>query len=100
MSLTELMAQRAELDRQIAAEKAAKAGETINAVVNLADEAGMPLDELASHLLTRVNKRIRGSKVASKKPVAAKYAQVGGSATWSGRGVQPRWFRDGNYTAV
>ena len=100
MSIQDLMAQRAEIDRRIAAAKAAKSDETVASVVALADEAGMPLDELAAHLLSCVNKRLRSAKKTARNPGAAKYQQVGGNATWSGRGVKPTWFKAGDYRVL
>lgn len=101
MSLPELLAQRAELDRQIAAEKAARFDEVVEHIINVIDDAGMPLDEIASALITRANKRIRKAKSAAKVSKApAKYRHTDGPETWTGRGVKPAWFRNGNYAEI
>lgn len=98
MSIQDLMAQRAEIDRQIAASKAAIFDGTVTEIVCSAEAAGIALDELIAALQTRVKKR--SAKKPACKPVVAKYAQVGGSAMWSGRGVKPQWFKAGDYRVL
>ena len=98
MSIQDLMAQRAEIDRQIAASKAQIFDAAIAEIVSSAEAAGIALDELIAALQTRVKKR--SVKKPARKPVVAKYAQVGGGATWSGRGVKPQWFKAGDYRAL
>jgi DNA-binding protein H-NS len=94
------MAQRAEIDRQIAASKAAIFEGTVAEIVCSAEAASVPLDELAAALLARCNKRSVKAKKTVRNPVPAKYTQIGGPATWSGRGVKPQWFKAGDYRVL
>lgn len=94
--IQELMAQRAELDKQIADAKVAIFDGTVTEIICSAEAAGIAIDKLAAALLAH------GKKTA-RKPVAkapAKYRQVGGSATWTGRGRKPQWFTAGEHEAV
>lgn len=100
MTLTELMAQRAELDRQIKAEKNARLADCVSRALAVFTEDGFTQGEAADLLIARFNRNLRKAKKPVAKTVAAKYRQVSGSATWTGRGVKPQWFKDGDYAAV
>jgi DNA-binding protein H-NS len=84
-NLTDLLAQKASLEKQIAdAQREQRAGaiEQIKAL-------------MAEHGLTAAD--LNGRAVKAKKPgggkVAAKYLNKATGETWSGRGLQPRWLK-------
>jgi DNA-binding protein H-NS len=83
-NLTDLLAQKASLEKQIAdAQREQRAGaiEQIKAL-------------MAEHGLTAAD--LSGRAVKVKKPggkVAAKYRNKATGETWSGRGLQPRWLK-------
>ena len=85
--LQNLIAQRADLDAQIAAAKAADFHTAVQHAVHLFGEAGVPLDEAAA-LLTLHNQSTRPQRAK----VAPKYRHRLTGATWTGRGKQPKWF--------
>lgn len=82
-NLTELMAQKAELDRQIAAAKA-EAVEGIKAQMAL---FGVTVEDLGGAPPAPA----RASTTGQKRPI--KYRDEKGN-TWTGIGQRPRWLRD------
>jgi len=100
MSIRDLMAQRAEIDRQIAAEKASRLADCVQRALAVFTDAGFTQSEAADVLVARFNRNLRKTKKPAANPVAAKYQQVGGNATWSGRGVKPNWFKAGDYRVL
>lgn len=89
-SLTALLAQRSELDRQIGEAKQAQAQEAKAKIRALMDEAGLTLADLSDDV--RVAKGLRSGKPA-KGGVAVKFRNASTGETWTGRGMQPRWLR-------
>jgi DNA-binding protein H-NS len=82
MTYDELVAQRAELDKQIKDMSAAARQEAIAAARDL----------IAKFALT--DKELRTSPHANKgKPVAPKYRDVETGKEWSGRGFRPAWLK-------
>lgn len=83
--LTDLLAQKANLEKQIAeAQREARSG-AIAQIKALMAEHGLTAADLSS----RASKATRSS--GSK--VAAKYRDKSTGETWSGRGLQPRWLK-------
>lgn len=87
-ALQNLIAQRADLDAQIAAAKAADFHTAVQSAANLFADACVPLDEAAAALLTLHNQSARPQRTK----VAPKYRHRLTGATWTGRGKQPKWF--------
>lgn len=83
-SLTELLAQRAALEQQIAHTQREERQKAIAQVRTLMSEYGLT----AADLNARPAKKVRaGAKVA------AKFRNQATGETWSGRGLQPRWLK-------
>lgn len=89
-TLQDLIAQRADLDAQIEAAKAAHFNSAVQAAVDLFANARVPLDEAAAALLTLHNQSARPQRAK----VAPKYRHRVTGATWTGRGKQPKWFAE------
>lgn len=87
-ALQDLVKQRADLDAQIEAAKAADFHTAVQSAANLFADACVPLDEAAAALLTLHNQSARPQRAK----VAPKYRHRVTGATWTGRGKQPKWF--------
>ena len=94
--LQNLIAQRADLDAQIAAAKATYFHAAVQRAAYLFGEAGVPLDEAAAALLTLHNQSARPQRAK----VAPKYRHRVTGATWTGRGTQPKWFADAEQSEI
>lgn len=97
MSLNDLIAQRDALARQQAelakaiadAQAEAKKG-VINEIRRLMSENGLTADDLVSSVRSSTRgKSTEHGNVGNK--VAPKYRDPATGATWSGRGLKPRW---------
>jgi DNA-binding protein H-NS len=83
-SVSELMAQKAAIEQQIAeAQRAERAG-AVAKVRALMAEHGLTVADLSS--------RSAAPKRSGTK-VAAKYRNAATGDTWSGRGLQPKWLK-------
>ena len=82
--LTELLAQKAALEKQIAQTQRDERQSAIAQVKSLMAEYGL----VASDLSTRGPK-----KGSTGTKVAPKYRNKATGETWSGRGLQPRWLK-------
>lgn len=80
-ALKDLLAQRAELERQIAATRDQEMAQAIAQVRQLMTDYGLTVADLAA-----------GQRRASS-PVAAKYRNQATGESWSGRGLQPKWLK-------
>lgn len=81
--IDQLLAQRAEIDAQIEAQRKALSAEAIASVRALiAQHALRPSDIFP----------VRSSNRPAARKVAAKYRDPASGKTWSGRGVAPKWF--------
>lgn len=86
--LTDLLAQKAALEKQIAQTQREERQGAIAQIKTLMAEYGL----VAADLGARTGKASRvGAKVGAK--VAAKYRNKVTGETWSGRGLQPRWLK-------
>jgi DNA-binding protein H-NS len=90
-SLQELQETRLQIDSLIAQRKEEEREAVLQELNAVAQRAGFSLEDL-----------VKGSRASAKKPgssdgrssVAAKYKDPTSGATWSGRGVTPRWLQD------
>jgi DNA-binding protein H-NS len=86
-TLQELLAQRAELDRQIESQKTETRSSAIAQIKKIMEENGLTVGDLSSPVRAV-------AKPGAKKggTVAAKYKDGNGNS-WSGRGLQPKWLK-------
>lgn len=88
-NLSDLLAQKAALEKQIAdAQREARAG-AIAKVKALMAEHGLTLADLAGKAAAPA---ASGTPRKGRK-VAPKYRDPATGATWSGRGLQPKWLK-------
>jgi len=82
-TLSELIAQRSALERQIETARAADKTNAVAQIRKIMTEHGLSVTDLTSP----------GREVRAKigKKVAAKYRDPESGATWSGRGLKPKW---------
>lgn len=86
-TVSELLAQKASIEKQIAdAQREERAG-AIAQVKSLMAQYGLTAADLSS----RSAAAPRGSKVGAKVP--AKYRNSATGEAWSGRGLQPKWLK-------
>jgi DNA-binding protein H-NS len=85
--LSDLIAQRESLEKQIAAAQRAEKSGAIAQVKALMAEHGLTAADIAG--------RAKSGKVRSTsgKKVPAKYRNKATGETWSGRGLQPKWLK-------
>ncbi|MGN6830715.1 H-NS histone family protein [Paucibacter sp. M5-1] len=81
-SLQDLLAQRAALEAQIAVAQSSERANAIQQVRSVMAEHGLTIADLTA-------KTVKGPKTGST--VAAKYRDPETGATWSGRGLKPKW---------
>ncbi len=81
--LSDLLAQKAALEKQIAATQREERQAAIAQVKAVMAEHGLTVADLSS--------RPTAKSVGGK--VAAKYRNKASGETWSGRGLQPRWLK-------
>jgi len=82
--LTDLLAQKATLEKQIAEAQRAERGAAIAQIKALMAEHGLTAADLSGRA---------GKARKSGGKVAAKYRNKATGETWSGRGLQPRWLK-------
>jgi DNA-binding protein H-NS len=82
-NLSDLLAQKAALEKQIADVQREQRSDAINQVKALMAEYGLTLADIGS-------KPAAAPKKAVSK-VAAKYRNPATGDTWSGRGLKPKW---------
>ena len=87
-SLSSLIAQREELERQIAAARKHASTEGVAQIRKLMMEHGLSLADLSES-----NGTVRKSSKAGSK-VAVKYRNPETGAGWSGRGLKPKWLKE------
>lgn len=80
-TLKDLLSQRAELERQIAAKREQEVAQAVAEVRQLMADYGLTVADLA------VGRR------RAAGPVAAKYRNQATGESWSGRGLQPKWLK-------
>jgi len=88
-SLSDLLAQKAALEKQIAEFQKAQRGDAIAKVKALMAEYGLTLADIGSKAAPASAPAPAQPKVSVK--VAAKYRNPATGDTWSGRGLKPKW---------
>lgn len=83
-SLQDLLAQKAEIDRQISEARRQERNEAISKVRALMAEHGLTASDL-------VAKSTSPRASTSGRKVAAKYRDPASGQTWTGRGLKPKW---------
>jgi DNA-binding protein H-NS len=82
--LTDLLAQKATLEKQIEQAQREERGAAVAQIRSLMAEHGLTLADLGSQAR---------QKAKSGGKVAAKYRNKATGEAWSGRGLQPRWLK-------
>ena len=83
-TVSELLAQKAALEQQIAEAQRTERADAVAKIRSLMTEYGLSLADLAS--------KATSSKRSGIK-VAPKYRDTATGNTWTGRGLQPTWLR-------
>lgn len=91
-TFAELLANKAAIEAQIVEAKASAFSGVLASIVNLCDENGYALDEMAEAMLKKAKKR--GPTLRCRPVREAKFRNKLTGATWSGIGRRPRWFSD------
>lgn len=87
-SIAELMAQKAEIEKQIAdVQREARAG-AIAQIRDLMAQYGLSLADLNTRAAP-AGRRVQGPRAGGK--VAAKYRDPASGREWTGRGLKPKW---------
>jgi DNA-binding protein H-NS len=84
-TLSELLAQKAELERQIAETQRAERADAIGQIRQLMSQYGLDMADITG--------RSSGAARAPSTKVAPKYRDPATGQTWSGRGLQPNWLK-------
>jgi len=83
-SLQDLLAQKADIDRQISEARRQERNEAISKVRALMAEHGLTAADLVA--------KTSGARAStSGRKVAAKYRDPVSGQTWTGRGLKPKW---------
>ena len=85
--ISELVAQRDAIERQIKALQSVEKAEAISQIQALMAKHGLTAADLVGKTAPRVPK---DGHVSGRK-VAPKYRDAASGATWSGRGLKPKW---------
>jgi len=85
-SLSDLLAQRAALEKQIVEAQREQRSAAIAQIKALMAEYGLTLADIGSRAAAAPARRGSGK-------VAAKYRNAATGETWSGRGLQPNWLK-------
>jgi DNA-binding protein H-NS len=89
-TLSDLLAQRASLEKQIAEFQKEQRADAIARVKTLMSEYGLSLAEIGSKSAPAPVAQAKKQKLAGRK-VAPKYRNPATGDTWSGRGLKPKW---------
>ena len=84
--LTDLLAQKANLDKQIELAQREERSAAISQIKALMAEHGLTVADLGG-------RAPKTGKAGGTAKVAAKYRNQATGETWSGRGLQPRWLK-------
>ncbi len=87
-NLSELLNQKAELEKQIAEMQRNERADALAQVRTLMSQYGLSVADLAAKV---GGPKISGPKTGAK--VAAKYRNPATGDTWSGRGLKPKWLQ-------
>lgn len=89
-ALSELLAQKAALERQIELAQRAERSDAIARVKTLMAEYGLTPADIGSGA-ARTGARRGGGADSGARKVAPKYRDAATGSTWSGRGLKPKW---------
>tara|TARA_R110000868_G_scaffold587_3_gene4235 strand:+ start:1043 stop:1360 length:318 start_codon:yes stop_codon:yes gene_type:complete len=89
MSINELLAQKAELEHQIAEQTRSERASAISQIKTLMSTYGLAPGDIVTDS-EKVASSTARRKSTPRGPVAPKYRSDTGD-TWSGRGLKPRW---------
>ena len=89
MSINELLAQKAELERQIAEQTRAERASAVSQIKTLMSTYGLTPGDIVTDS-AKVAKSPGKEKSTPRATVAPKYRDDAGN-TWTGRGLKPRW---------
>ena len=84
-SITELLAQKAAIEQQIADVRRTERADAVARVRVLMSEHGLTVADLSSKPPAATRSGVK---------VAPKYRDANTGNTWSGRGLQPRWLKE------
>ena len=84
--LQELLAQKSAIEREITSARNESRAEAIAQILTTMHETGLTLQDLSAAL-----KQPHHGRDRVRKPVAPKYRDLETGATWSGRGLKPKW---------
>ena len=83
--LQELLAQKAEIERQIVETQRSERAEAVAKIKALMAEYGLTAADLSARAGT--------AKTTTGRKAPVKYRNAATGDTWSGRGLQPKWLR-------
>jgi len=86
-TLSQLLEQRTELERQITETQRAERADAVAQVRSLMSQYGLTLADIGSKAPSATKRTGPTGKVA------AKYRDTATGQTWSGRGLQPNWLK-------
>lgn len=86
LSLNDLLAQKAALEKQIADTQRAERADAVAQVRALMAQYGLTLADIGTRSPVPARK-------ASGAKVAAKYRDIATGQSWSGRGLKPKWLK-------
>ena len=89
-TLQELLNQKAALDHQISAATKASRAEALAEIRTILLEHGLTAADLAAP----AHKRTAAGHTGSRAKVAPKYRHPETGATWTGRGLKPKWLTE------
>ncbi len=90
-TLSDLLAQKAALEKQIASFQREQRGEAIAKIKALMAEFGLTLADIGSASAAKPMAAAKPKTKAAGGKVAAKYRNPATGDTWSGRGLKPKW---------
>ena len=85
-SLQELLEQKSAIEREITKARNESRARAVAQIWAAMAENGLTLQDLA-----KAPQQSKNSRAGSRGPVAAKYRDPETGATWSGRGLKPKW---------
>ena len=89
-TLKELLEQQAAVNRQITAIRSAERARAISDVRDLMEQHGLTVADVSAP----TSAAHKGAPNKAGKKVAPKYRDPLSGATWTGRGLKPRWLAD------
>jgi DNA-binding protein H-NS len=85
-TLQELLRQKAAIDNEIARARSQSRANAIDLVLSTMNEAGLTIQDVEGAL-----RQSKYGRDGVRRPVAPKYLDAETGATWTGRGLKPKW---------